>query len=82
MDPNRTLAFLIEWATSTDPADDAISAAEHLLALDRWMSQGGFLPSVWQHGRSLGSQANAHSPQNLPQPGHDSRGEQTKGRPR
>lgn len=48
MDPNRTLAFLIEWATGADPADDAISAAEHLLALDRWLRSGGFPPARWQ----------------------------------
>jgi hypothetical protein len=54
MDPNQTLhdlrSALAEYrvATSVSAADDAAERlAEHIQALDDWLSTGGFLPTDW-----------------------------------
>jgi hypothetical protein len=55
MDPNQTLHDLrtavadYRTATSVSAADDAADRlAEHIQALDRWLSMGGFPPAAWQ----------------------------------
>ena len=51
MDPNETLHLM---RTSADKGDWE-SVAEHADALDRWLSEGGFLPEAWacRHDKRL-----------------------------
>lgn len=54
MDPNATLAemrgIVEQWNTNA-PGDEAYHLlsllTDHVEALDKWLSSGGFLPSVW-----------------------------------
>jgi hypothetical protein len=44
MDPNKALSDLLDWAKDReDPV-----AADIFLALDSWLSKGGFLPDRWK----------------------------------
>lgn len=57
MDPNanlkaqlmtaRVIIKSFENADSEVSADDAFKLAELVLALDRWLKSGGFLPTGW-----------------------------------
>lgn len=55
MDPNATLARIRELTASLldSDADPGTAAsigdqlAEHVQALDEWLSKGGFLPRAW-----------------------------------
>jgi hypothetical protein len=57
MDPNAALGALraaaVEWeqAVTAQDRDDQLAIAarvmETLIALDRWLSGGGFLPTAW-----------------------------------
>lgn len=53
MDPNALLARLLEIAGELEDdrraalADCAVELADGLLALDQWLSAGGFLPQRW-----------------------------------
>lgn len=52
MDPNETLAKLRRLAANVHnygaEYDDGEEFAELVVALDEWLSQGGFLPADWQ----------------------------------
>jgi len=52
MDPNRALSDLIAWARTRGRSPHGApydgEAARTLLALDSWLSRGGFLPGRWQ----------------------------------
>lgn len=55
MDPNANLEELRELAQNTladDSADDLPEKAAHLaelfVALDEWLTKGGFLPQAWE----------------------------------
>jgi hypothetical protein len=59
MDPNETLGIMLDRARSIldlrdecpedDPmADEAVELAEACLALDLWLTRGGFLPRAWE----------------------------------
>lgn len=50
MDPNANLAVVRRLAASIldGERDLADSLAEHVQALDEWLSRGGFLPSAWR----------------------------------
>jgi len=44
MDPNKALSDMLDWAKDReDPV-----AADIFLALDSWLSKGGFLPDRWK----------------------------------
>ena len=44
MDPNKALSDMLDWAKDReDPV-----AADIFLALDSWLSKGGFLPNRWK----------------------------------
>ncbi len=51
MDPNETLRLLRDdiksWNVDRDSAD-ADLMAERFIALDEWLSEGGFLPTEWK----------------------------------
>lgn len=55
MDPNATLARIRERAQEIlsirAAGDEALAAAdelaEHVQAMDEWLSKGGFLPQAW-----------------------------------
>lgn len=63
MDPNEALRVMrmftrqiLDRADSLETANDyerqaldGESLAEHVQALDEWLSNGGFLPTDWQH---------------------------------
>ena len=57
MDPNAALEALRDAMRRYSAEDDeghdryvaATEAAEAAEALDEWLSNGGFLPSAWQH---------------------------------
>jgi hypothetical protein len=56
MDPNAALAEMRELAhdllNGTDTfTTSAYEIAEHVQALDEWLSKGGFLPNAWVHVR-------------------------------
>lgn len=60
MDPNANLKEQLELADSLICADNtdpdvalpkAARLAELVIALDGWLSNGGFLPKSWQHTR-------------------------------
>lgn len=58
MDPNATLAEMIRAAADVNraqPGDSiegfqeaALRLAEHVEALNEWISRGGFLPDAWR----------------------------------
>jgi hypothetical protein len=52
LDPNATLAELrrlVDEHWDEDSAGDpAREFAEHVSALDDWLTRGGFLPAVWE----------------------------------
>ena len=56
MDPNDTLARLVrlceewqEWGDlEVDPVPALDEVSELVLALDNWLSQGGFRPDSWR----------------------------------
>ena len=58
MDPNAALgtlrAAVVEWEQAVTAEDDAARLAiatrafEALIALDDWLSGGGFLPTAWR----------------------------------
>ena len=61
MDPNETLRRLRALAATIlgdheNPdgngvdQDDAAALAEHVNALDEWITRGGFLPEPWANG--------------------------------
>jgi len=50
MDPNATLTQLKE------EIDHVATLLDHILALDTWLSAGGFLPNAWQHETGNGPQ--------------------------
>lgn len=59
MDPNANLEELrtLAGSVATDidyigREEDARRLAELVLALDGWLSKGGFLPSEWAKGRA------------------------------
>jgi hypothetical protein len=55
MDPNAALAAIREAITSLqEPTDDTEDAwnqvdelVDHVVALDEWLTKGGFLPDAW-----------------------------------
>lgn len=56
MDPNETLSEMLkiadswqEWgALEFDPETTLDALSDLVLALDNWLSQGGFLPDNWR----------------------------------
>ncbi len=62
MDPNANLKEQRELAefilshniTLTDDVDKADRLAELVLALDEWISKGGFLPAGWANAQQKG----------------------------
>jgi hypothetical protein len=57
MDPNENLMQLLNMASGVIAAEErdekvshelALRMAEHFLALDQWLKNGGFLPRRWQ----------------------------------
>lgn len=52
MDPNATLTQLIILAHHEDR--DAEKMADLIIALDEWLSKGGFLPKRWNTGGMKG----------------------------
>lgn len=51
MDPNATLAELLEWANEPATTDAETLAQERFLDLHEWLSKGGTPPRIWQHDR-------------------------------
>ena len=53
MDPNETLATLrnLSRETMLGNSVDYMDLAEAFQALDSWLSNGGFLPKVWENYR-------------------------------
>lgn len=52
MDPNATLATLLKLSQEILSDDeghtaDVVELAEHVDAMNRWLSTGGFLPDRW-----------------------------------
>lgn len=59
MDPDETLRVIRltarQMEVDSDPAiraAHALELAEHVAALDEWLSNGGFLPLAWMKGRT------------------------------
>lgn len=55
MDPNATLEhirYLVPTLLDEEDPDpqDVIELAEHVEALDNWMSKGGLVPDAWDSG--------------------------------
>ena len=48
MDPQELLNRLREWANGDDNGMSASDAMEAFQELDKWLSNGGFLPKPWQ----------------------------------
>ncbi|QGH80179.1 hypothetical protein SEA_MITHRIL_86 [Mycobacterium phage Mithril] len=53
MDPNATLQEMLEIARADQSEfhEDIHRLCELVLAMDTWMSGGGFLPAAWNTGR-------------------------------
>lgn len=60
MDPNQTLSDIRELVIRIQDAEDsgadqvehvAMALAEKVNALDTWMSNGGFMPGLWEENR-------------------------------
>jgi hypothetical protein len=51
MDEAGDASFSESVAIANDVADDAVALAELVMALDEWISRGGFLPRKWEKGR-------------------------------
>ena len=49
MDPNKALANLTNWAIENADTDET---AAQFLALDEWLSKGGFLPDRWKRNEA------------------------------
>ena len=52
MDPNAAWNDVLDWADEIvrDPENDHLTAydiAEKVLALDEWITSGGFMPTRW-----------------------------------
>ena len=51
MDPDETLRIMLEHAAlladDEDASEDAYRLADAVLALDEWITKGGFLPARW-----------------------------------
>lgn len=57
MDPNAALAEIRELVKRENDDQDgswAIAAVERFEALDKWITDGGFLPADWQRGTNAG----------------------------
>lgn len=53
MDPNRILLLLLTWARTHEHEDEDLEElADLILALDQWLSRGGFLPDRWDTATS------------------------------
>jgi hypothetical protein len=57
MDPDECLKQIRDLIMRVNAADDrgdfegfAADLAEHVEALDEWLSKGGFLPDAWRNG--------------------------------
>ena len=55
MDPNEALKAIrilvksiLSDETDGNDGQDLVDLAEHVQALDEWLSKGGFLPDSWQ----------------------------------
>lgn len=48
MDPDTCLAEIRELVAQSLTEDDDTRLAEHVQALDEWLSRGGFLPAPWR----------------------------------